>query len=114
MFVAERGDELWLAPFVTNQWLKDGQRVAVHNAATRFGKVGYTITSKAAQGEIEAVVQLPEKCTAKKVVLRLRHPEGKLMKAVTVQGKPHADFDAKKEIISLVPEDGQISVRATY
>lgn len=114
MFVAERGDELWLAPFVTNQWLKDGQEVAVRNAPTRFGKVGYTITSKAAQGEIEAVVQLPEKCTAKKVVLRLRHPEGKPMKAVTVQGKPHADFDAKKETVTLEPSDGPITVRAAY
>jgi hypothetical protein len=114
MFVAERGDELWLAPFVTNRWLKDGQKVVVRNAPTRFGKVGYTIESKAARGEIEAVVQLPEKCTAKKVVLRLRHPDGKPMKAVTVQGQPHADFDAKKETVSLGPCDGPIAVRAAY
>ena len=50
MFVSERGDELWLAPFVTNHWLKDGMKVAVRNAPTRFGKVGYTITSNVGQG----------------------------------------------------------------
>jgi hypothetical protein len=50
--------------------------VSVRNAPTRFGKVGYTITSNVAKGEIEAVVQLPERSTAKTIVLRLRHPDG--------------------------------------
>jgi hypothetical protein len=114
MFVTERGDELWLAPFVTSNWLKDGMKVSIRNAPTRFGKVGYTIASKVAKGEIEAVVQLPEGCTAKKVVLRLRHPEGKAMRSVTVQGEPHRDFDPRKETITLAPAAGTITVRAKY
>jgi hypothetical protein len=114
MFVGERGDELWLAPFVTNRWLKDGQKVAVENAPTRFGRVGYTITSKVAAGQIDAVVRLPKECTAKKIVLRLRHPDGKPMQSVTVQGKPHSDFDAKKETVSLSPGDEEITVEAKY
>ena len=39
----ERGDELWLAPFVTNNWLKDGMTIAVRNAPTKFGKINYTL-----------------------------------------------------------------------
>jgi hypothetical protein len=114
MFVMERGDELWLAPFVTNHWLKDGMKVSVRNAPTRFGKVSYTITSNVAKGEIEAVVQLPEKCTAKKVVLRLRHPEGKPIQSVTVQGKPHKDFDPRKETVTFEPSGQSITIRAEY
>jgi len=114
MFVGERGDELWLAPFVTNHWLKDGMKVSVRNAPTRFGKVSYTITSNVAKGEIEAVVQLPEKCTAKKVVLRLRHPEGKPIQSVTVQGKPHKDFDPRKETVTFEPSGQSITIRAEY
>jgi hypothetical protein len=114
MFVTERGDELWLAPFVTNHWLKDGMKVSVRNAPTRFGKVGYTITSHVAEGEIDAVVRLPVNCTAKKVVLRLRHPEGKPMQSVTVQGKPHKDFDPKKETITFVPSGENVTIRAKY
>jgi hypothetical protein len=114
MFVTERGDELWLAPFVTNHWLKDGMKVSVRNAPTRFGKVGYTITSNVAKGNIEAVVQLPENCTAKKVVLRLRHSEGKPMRSVSVQGKPHRDFDSKNETITFEPSDGSVAIRAEY
>jgi hypothetical protein len=37
MFVMERGNELWLAPFVTNQWLRDGMRVEIRHAPTNFG-----------------------------------------------------------------------------
>ena len=29
MFLTERGKDLWLAPFVTNRWLKDGMEVSV-------------------------------------------------------------------------------------
>ena len=32
MFVLDRGDELWLAPMVTNRWLQDGMKVEVRNA----------------------------------------------------------------------------------
>ena len=37
MLVTERGDELWLAPFITSNWLKDGQTLSVSQAPTRFG-----------------------------------------------------------------------------
>ena len=43
MLVTERGDQLWLAPFITSNWLKDGQTLSVSNAPTRFGPVSYQI-----------------------------------------------------------------------
>ena len=54
MLVAEHGDELWLAPFVTSEWLKDGQRIAVTNAPTDFGRVSYTIQSAVSEQYIDA------------------------------------------------------------
>ena len=114
MFVGERGDELWLAPFVTNHWMKEGQKVSVRNAPTCFGKVGYTIASHVVKGEIEAVVQIAREMHRQEVVLRLRHPEGKPMQSVTVQGQPHKDFDAKKETITFEPSGGNVTIRAEY
>jgi hypothetical protein len=81
---------------------------------TNFGKVGFTIVSNAAKGEIEAVVRLPENCTAKNIVLRLRHPEGKPIRSVVVQGKPTTNFDPRKETVTLAPESGEIKIRAAY
>jgi hypothetical protein len=114
MFVTERGDDLWLAPFVTSHWLRDGMKVSVRNAPTRFGDVNYAITSNVAKSEIEAVIQLPPRCTAKNVVVRLRHPEGKPIQSVTVQGISHKDFDPRKETITIKPSGQTIKVRAMY
>jgi hypothetical protein len=114
MFVMERGNQLWLAPMATNRWLEDGQTIAVRNAPTRFGPVNYAITSAAAQGHIDAQIDPPTRGTPETIVLRIRHPEGKPIRAVTVNGKPHQDFDPAKEIISLTPSKERITLRAEY
>ena len=110
MLVLERGEELWLAPMVTNHWMKDGMKVAVRDAPTRFGKVSYTITSAAAKAQIEAVIQPPVEKPPERLVIRLRHPDGKPMQSVTVQGKPHQHFDPQKEIVTIAPSAGPITV----
>jgi len=114
MLVAERGDQLWLAPFITSNWLKDGQALSVSNAPTRFGPVSYKITSAVADGHIDAEIQPPTRGTPKQIVIRLRHPDGKPMKSVTVNGQPHQDFDPAKEIVKLTPTTEKITVRADY
>lgn len=114
MLVMERGEELWLAPFVTDQWLKDGLSVAVANAPTRFGPVSYRLTSHAKDGVIEARVEPPTRSVPKAIVLRLRHPDGKTLRAVTVNGKRHTDFDPKREIITLPSGSEPLNVRAEF
>jgi len=114
MLVIERGRELWLAPFVTTHWMKDGMRVGIENAPTRFGKVSYTITSHVNDRYIEAVIDPPTRLTPDALVLRLRHPDGKRIKAVSVDGEPHAEFDAGKECIRLPAAAARFTVRAEY
>jgi hypothetical protein len=79
-----------------------------------FGKVGYAVNSAASKGWIEATIQLPPQTTASRIVLRLRHPEGQPMRAVTVQGKPHRDFNAGKETVTFAPTDARMTIRAEY
>jgi hypothetical protein len=114
MLVMERGDELWLAPFATNSWMNDGMVVEVRNAPTRFGPVSYRITSSARKGLIEAVVDPPARANPAAIVIRLRHPDGKPMQSVTVNGRRHTDFDPKTEIIRLKPGPGPITIRGRY
>jgi hypothetical protein len=115
MLVQERGDELWLAPLITSNWLKDGMSVAVKNAPTRFGRVSYRLTSHAREGFIDARIESPARSAPKAIVLRLRHPDGKAMRAVTVNGTPHSDFDPQKETVRIIPDaTTPISVRASY
>ena len=114
MLVTERGDELWLAPFITSNWLKDGQRTSVENAPTHFGPVSYRITSHVAQGHIVATIEPPTRSAPKAIVLRLRHPDGKRVRSVTVNGRRHLDFDTATEMIRLQPLAGPMAVRVAY
>jgi len=115
MLVQERGDELWLAPLSPCAWLQDGLSVGVSNAPTRFGRVSYRLTSQVQNGFIEARLEPPTRSTPKAIVLRLRHPDGKPFRAVTVNGQPHGDFDPEREIIRMGPGLATpISVRANY
>ena len=114
MLVTERGDDLWLAPFVTSNWFKNGMIIAVKNAPTFFGPIGYRIVSSASTGSIEAVIDPPARSKPHAIVLRLRHPEGKRIRSVTVNGGPHTVFDAEKETITFQPIEGATTVRAAY
>lgn len=114
LFSQERGDDLWLAPFVTGNWLKDGMTVAVSKAPTRFGNVSYRLTSRVKDGVIDARVEPPARAAPKSIVLRLRHPDGKPMRTVTINGRPHAGFDAKRETITLPAGAKPLEVRAEY
>lgn len=114
MFADERGDELWLAPFVPSAWMIDGRTVVVRQAPTRFGPVAFTITSSVDDGFIEATVEPPTRSAPRAIVLRLRHPDGRAMRGVEVSGKACQTFDTKRETIRIEPTAGPIHVRATY
>jgi len=114
MFVMERGDALWLAPFVTTQWMQDGMHVAVRNAPTCFGPVSYRIESHVSEGFVKAVVEPVTRTQPESIVLRLRHPDGRRMKSVTLDGQPHAEFDPNRETITFTPGDVAATVRANF
>lgn len=114
MLVMERGDALWLAPFVTSNWLKDGMSIEVKNAPTEFGAVSYRIVSSADKGTIEATIDPPTRNALKQLVIRLRDPNGRKIKSVTLNGQPHTDFDASADTIKVAQPKGALIVRARY
>ena len=115
MLAIERDGDLWLAPFITNNWMKDGMVVDVKNAPTCFGPVSYRIQSHLAKGYLEAMIDPPTRSAPRELVIRLRHPEGKPMRQVSVDGKPCTDFDPAREIVRLRPAGpNRITVKAYY
>lgn len=107
IFVQERGEELWLAPFVTTAWLSDGMHVAVSQAPTLFGDTAYAITSHAASGRIDARISPPER--AQRIVIRLRHPAGAPLVRAEVVGAT-AEVDPSDSTVHLTPTGGEITV----
>ena len=114
MLLTERGNDLWLAPFVTSHWMQDGMMVSVRQAPTRFGTVAYTITSHINDGYIEAKITPPIRNAPDSIVVRLRHPHEKKIQSVTVDGKEYNNFDSEKETVTITSWSGTISVRAVY
>lgn len=114
MLVLERGDELWLAPLITDQWLKDGLMVDVRNAPTHMGPVSYRIVSSIGAGFIAAHIDPPTRSLPKQIVLRLRHPDGKPIRRVAVNGQDSATFDGAAGTLRIVPGREPLDVRVEY
>jgi len=114
MLVMEDGDSVWLARATPRAWLAQGKKIIVKNAPTHFGTVGYEIVSHADANEITARVDMPSRKAPEAVLLRLRHPKAALIKSVTVNGQPWAEFDAGQEVVRLKGLRNTVRVTARY
>jgi hypothetical protein len=116
MLVFEDPDEsvVWLAKATPRIWLEQGKTIAVANAPTRFGSIGYELRSDIDHGKVSAVVHLPEGYRAV-TKLRLRVPGGRKLRAVTLNGAPWTDFSPEQEVV-VVPSryHGTIRVEISY
>ncbi|MDO8588240.1 MAG: hypothetical protein Q7T82_14525 [Armatimonadota bacterium] len=114
MLVMEVGNELHIGAGIPLEWMRDGKVVELKNAATYFGPMSLKITSSVAKGSIAAEMDLPTRNPAESVTVFLRHPEGKKMKSVTVNGKDWERFSAAEDDIDLSGVAGKVTVVAKY
>jgi hypothetical protein len=69
-------DTLRLAFATPKAWLEDGKSIAVREAPTAFGPVSFSLQSKLSAGEVQAILNLPERNSANRTLLRVRVPDG--------------------------------------
>ncbi|MGQ9455114.1 MAG: hypothetical protein ACUVRS_09365 [Armatimonadota bacterium] len=103
MFVWDEGEDLFLGKTMPRYWLADGNEVKIERTVTHFGVMSMSIKSKAALGWIEMTIDPPKRNAPRKIYARIRHPEGKSMNRVTVNGKPYTEFDPTKEWVIIPP-----------
>ncbi|HNT36229.1 MAG TPA: hypothetical protein PKH07_14690, partial [bacterium] len=67
------------------------------------------------RGRIEALIKPPKRSPCGTIRLRLRHPEGKPIRSVTINGKPHDNFDREGEWI-ILPKNAKddLKIVASY
>lgn len=104
---------LLLLSAVPRAWFSDGKTIRFERLPTHFGPVSVEVRS-AAEGRIEASVVPPDRNPPRAIKLRLRHPEGRLIQSVTVNGKPWKDFDRDCEWIVLPGTAARYHVVASY
>ncbi len=116
MFVEDdRGDDvLRLGMALPRAWFADGQTPSIERAATHFGPMSLRFESRADRGRITAVMDPPMRRAPKQALLRFRHPTGKRIARVEVNGKAWPNFDAAKEWVELPRMEGRTEVTAFY
>lgn len=117
MLVNELGGDgsLFLGQAVPRAWLADGKRICVERAPTHFGRLNLQIESAAATGRITAKVEFTSDRRPSAILVRLRHPDRKPLRFVTVNGAAWKDFSAAKESVRIAnPAASQYTMVAHY
>ena len=58
--------------------------------------------------------RLPERQAPRALVVRLRHPEGKPLRAVAVNGQAWRDFDPARECVRIEKPAGRVKIEAAF
>lgn len=114
MLVEERGNDLWLAPLIPSDWLREGRTLEVRNAPTRFGPVSFRIATREAARQMAVDITPPTRNPPQRIAVRLRHPDGRAIASVTLNGTPHHNFDAKAGTIFFPPDAKPMALEVQF
>jgi len=105
---------LHLLPGAPRRWYEAGKRIAVTGAVTHAGVVSFTVTPAADGSRIEAVVDLPAETTCPAVSIRLPHPDGRPLRAATIDGRATESFDPQAATVEVAEPRGRLRIVAEY
>ena len=106
---------LLLAQATPRKWLEDGKKIEVRRAPTYFGPVSLQMESQARSGKILATVEFEGNNPPQLLLIRVRHPDGKPIRSITVDGQDWKDFDSRKEwVVIRNPSRSRYSIVAGY
>lgn len=114
MLVFEMDGNLHIGRGVPRAWMTDGKKVVLKNAATYFGPIDFEITSAAGRGELIAEISLPSRNPAHSAHVSLRHPEGRKIRSVKMNGQNWSTFDAAKDTVTVPGAAGRVRIVAEY
>ncbi len=114
MFLAEHGDELFVGQAIPRAWFADGLTMRLDRALTHFGEASVEFVSHAATGQIRVKLSPPHRNPPARIRLRVRHPEGRPIWQVRVNGLSHQNFDVEKEEILLKTDAEPMDIRVLY
>lgn len=100
MFVNDQmPPDLVLGQAIPRYWLAQGNKIGIERAPSRFGELSFTLESEG--DKIKAILDPPTRNSPSHILVRIRHPQEKPIKGVTINGQPYEKFDARKEWVIL-------------
>jgi len=112
MLLREDGRDLVLCSATPRAWLEPGKSIRVSGAPTRFGPVSFEVRSGPRAEVITAEITPPRRQRPERIILHLRHPAGKRIASVTVDGRPWREFDGER--VFLPARDRPLALQAAY
>jgi hypothetical protein len=110
----EYSGNLLLLPAVPKTWLADGQTIRLAGLPTHFGPVSLEVRSAVRSGRIDIKLDPPRRSPCREIKLRLRHPEGRPIQSVTVDGNPWRQFDPTGPWITLPGAAAEHRITVSY
>jgi hypothetical protein len=96
----EEGRSLHLAPATPRKWLAQPQPIGVERAPSEFGKVTYHLTADPDRTTVRGEIQLDESRKPQRLLVHVRAPGGRGLKAVKINGQNWEGFDRETVVIS--------------
>ena len=112
MLVREDGDTSGSARPSRGRGLRPGETIDIRNAPTAFGPVSFKIESHLDRGRITVDWRSPTRRAPGVVFIRLRHPAGRAISALTINGKQSRSFSG--ETVRLESPTGKIKIEAAF
>jgi hypothetical protein len=116
MLIHETDDnQLLLLQATPRQWLEHGQKIVISGAPTYYGTLSLTVESLVEQGEIRVELEMSTAYRPRALLVRLRHPEGKTLRGVMVDGQEWTNFDVDRQWVRIEnPDRQQYSIVGRY
>lgn len=112
MLIQEDGDRLWLGRAMPRPWLGGEAPTEVRDAPTAFGPVSFTVRPLPARGLTAVELVAPDRRPPAAIMLRLRDPKMRPIKAVKVNGEAIKTFGG--ETIELLKPAGRLDIEVSY
>ncbi|MCL5998491.1 MAG: hypothetical protein M1546_20915, partial [Chloroflexi bacterium] len=114
MFVYERDGLLHLGRALPRTWFAGDETFGATRLSTPAGIVSIAYHPQPWADQVEAEVELELRRPPERLLLRFRHPHRKPIRSASVDGRPHAAFNAEHGDVELPPASGQIRVSVSY
>ncbi|MBD3175687.1 MAG: hypothetical protein GF320_10940 [Armatimonadia bacterium] len=113
MLLRENVDDLWIGQAVPRGWMASSQAVEIERCATWFGPAGFRVEHSGERTVME--LDPPTRNLPRRLVLRLRHPDGRPFTRVTMDGRAVDTIDPERELVEIdCPPQRPVTVEAWY
>jgi hypothetical protein len=99
-------DRLYLARGVPKEWAASGKEIGIEQAPTRWGRVSFSLVSHSSNKTVAGHVELSGRRVPREIYFKLRLPEQKSLRSVTVNGRPTTLGGTQMDTVIIVT-DGQ-------